>query len=97
MSNTSSINIVIDVKNEGAVSGLKRVSSELDDVGKKGKASSDLLSSSFSSLQGVFGGLSLAYFGRQLLSVMDQYTQLESRLALVTTGSANLAAVQQQL
>ena len=82
-------NVTVNIREDGS----RQVARNIRDVGNAGEeAANDL--SGFSK---VLGGIA---FGATLLSlarVADQFTNLQNRLRLVTTGSANLARVTKEL
>lgn len=94
------IQVLLEVDDKGTAS-LQKFQRTVAQTGKDGEraftgmstASSNLargvasLAASYASLQGV----------RALISIADQYTQLEGRLRLVTASTAELAAVETQL
>jgi tape measure domain-containing protein len=94
--NASTLNIRIDVDDKGSVQ-IRKLGADLQATGEKGKAAASAMDGAFSQLKNTLGGIALVALGKQIFNVMDQYTQLESRLKLVTTGTENLAAVQQKL
>lgn len=94
--NESTLNIRIQVDDKGSIQ-IKKLGSELTDAGDKGKKAASGMDSAFSALRTTIGTIALTALGKQIIGVMDTSTQLESRLKLVTTGSENLASVQQSL
>jgi len=94
--NTSTLNIRIDVDDKGSIQ-IKKLGSELTDAGDKGKKAASGMDQAFGSLRNTIGAIALGALGKQVIDVMDTYTQLESRLKLVTTSSENLNTVQKSL
>lgn len=97
MSNSSTIKVDIKVDDTGAVSAIRRFSGEIDSAGRKTNAVATGMANSWKALAGAIGAVSLVAIGKQILAVADQYTLLEGRLRLVTTGTDNLRAVQDSL
>ena len=55
------------------------------------------LGRSFGGLRGILSGIGFGLVARELITMADTFTNIQSRIALVTTSSAELAAVQQRL
>lgn len=51
----------------------------------------------FRALQGAFAALGVGAAVRQIIAIDDAYAQVEGRLRLVTTGTENLARIQEEL
>lgn len=94
--NSSTLNLRIEVDDKGSIK-VRALGKDLDETGEKGKRAASGMDHAFGQLKATIGGIAILALGKQVLDVMDQYTQLESRLRLVTKGEQNLASVQQEL
>jgi tape measure domain-containing protein len=97
MSNSGVVKIDITASSAGVVSELRKVTGQLDNLNKTSNRITGQLSAGWKTLAGTIGAISFAAIGREVIAVADQYTLLESRLKLVTTGAENLAFIQQSL
>jgi len=81
--------VIIEVSEKGA----RVVKRNIEDIGKVSKESNK----SVDLLKGALGTLAAAFSVRQLASLVDQYTNLQNRLKLVTDGSNQLKQATDQL
>lgn len=77
--------LIIEVSEKGA----RVVKRNLEDIGKGAEKSS----SAVASLKRMLGGLAAGAGVAGLAALADQYTNIQNRLGLATTGTENLAAV----
>lgn len=77
---------IIQLKDKGVVSGLKKAGKETDDAKRKATA----LNSVFSKLGVVFGGFSLAFLGREIVQNVAEFEKFEAVLTN-TLGSSSAA------
>lgn len=101
--NATTLNLRIMVTDDGSVK-IRQLGDELKGTGDKGKSAVSGMESAFSGLRTTIGavatavgGISLVMLVKQISNVMDEYTNLESRLKLVTKSSEEFAAAQQSL
>ena len=97
MSNASTIKIDIKVDDSAGSASLRKFGTNLDAAGKKGQSAGNAISASWKGMAAVIGGVSMVALGREIISVADNYTNLESRLKLVTGSSEELVRVQASL
>ena len=94
------IQVLLEVDDKGTAS-LQRFGRTVAQTGKDGERAFSAMSASSSNLARGVASLAASYASlqgvRALISIADQYTQLEGRLRLVTTSTAELAAVETQL
>jgi tape measure domain-containing protein len=94
------IQVLLEVDDKGTAS-LQKFQRTVAQTGKDGERAFSAMSASSSNLARGVASLAASYASlqgvRALISIADQYTQLEGRLRLVTTSTAELAAVETQL
>lgn len=82
-------NVTVKIREDGS----RQVARNIRDVGNAANEADD----SVMSLKGVLAGLVTGATLVSLVRIADQFTNLQNRLRLVTTGSANLARVTKEL
>ena len=94
------IQVLLEVDDRGTAS-LQRFGRTVAQTGKDGERAFTGMSTASSNLARGVASLAASYASlqsvRALISIADQYTQLEGRLRLVTASTAELAAVETQL
>lgn len=94
------IQVLLTVDDQGTAS-LQKFGRTVAQAGKDGERAFSAMITSSSNLARGVASLAASYASlqgvRALISIADQYTQLEGRLRLVTASTAELAAVETQL
>ena len=94
------IQVLLEVDDKGTAS-LQRFGRTVAQTGKDGERAFSAMSASSSKLARGVATLAASYVSlqgvRALITIADQYTNLEGRLRLVTSSTAELAAVETQL
>lgn len=75
----------------------KRAADALDDAGTRGKRATAGLASGFGTLKAAIATLGLGAAIKQVVSINDEYARITGRLKLVTSGTEQLAKVQESL
>lgn len=92
--NVSTLGLAVDSRQVRTAAGdLDKLSA----AGKRSENSAAGLTAGFGAFKSVLGGLSLLAVTREALQQADAYASMSARLALVTSGTQNLATVQGQL
>ncbi|MDY0013885.1 MAG: tape measure protein [Rhodocyclaceae bacterium] len=78
-------------------SGLKAFGASAEREGRKAQSTLSKLASIKLPLAGLAVGGAVAYYANEVRKVADEYTNLESRLRLVTAGESDLAMVRERL
>jgi tape measure domain-containing protein len=103
MANKSKIEIILSAQDTALSAALKRSKTDLKGFGDSAVKEAARAKSAFSGLStmklaigGLVGG-GAAYYANQVSTIADEYTNLNSRLKLVTEDEKDLAMVREQL
>lgn len=97
MTNAGTINVDIKVDEKGSVAAIRKFSGEIEGAGRRSNSVTSSMAVSWKALGATIGAVSLVAVGRQLITISDNYTNLHSRLKLVTASEQELAAAEQNL
>lgn len=87
------IEVILSAKDTGLSSGIGKATKGLQTLQNQARS----LSSMKLSIGGILGGGAAAYYANQVRLIADEYTNLNSRLKLVTNGEQELSMVQERL
>ncbi len=90
----ATLGIKVDAKD------VKNAGDELDnlaDKGKKAEGATKSVTSAFDSLKGTLAALGLGVIAREVAQLADTYKNIQGRLGLVTSGTAELAFINEKL
>ncbi len=93
-------NLKISIDSIFSAKGFEQANKAISDVDnntKKLKSSSELLSSSFSSLKGILAGVGFATLAKEAIEMADTYKLMGARLSLVTHSTSEFLNAQTKL